>query len=70
MYRNCMQNKSYCACNNKCNDNKEEDLIEDLDIIDEDLGSSVEIISTETEEGSQLYRAFGGIGAILRYNVR
>ena len=48
----------------------EEDLIEDLANIAEDLGSSVEIISTETEEGSQLYRAFGGIGAILRYNVR
>ena len=49
---------------------KFEDLIEDLANIAEDLGSSVEIISTETEEGSQLYRAFGGIGAILRYNVR
>ena len=28
MYRNYMQNKSCCSCNNKCNDNKE-DLIED-----------------------------------------
>ena len=28
MYRNYMQNKSCCTCNNKCNDNKE-DLIED-----------------------------------------
>ena len=26
-------------------------------------------VSTETEEGMQLYRAFGGIGAILRYYV-
>jgi len=24
MYRNYMQNKSCCTCNNKCNDNKEE----------------------------------------------
>ena len=28
MYRNYMQNKSCCTCNNKCTDNKE-DLIED-----------------------------------------
>ena len=48
----------------------EEDLVEDLANIAEDLGSTVEIISTETEEGSKLFRAFGGIGAILRYNVR
>ena len=57
-------------CNEKMKISNEEDLIEDLANIAEDLGSSVEIISTETEEGSQLYRAFGGIGAILRYNVR
>ena len=57
-------------CNEKMKITQEEDLIEDLANIAEDLGSSVEIISTETEEGSQLYRAFGGIGAILRYNVR
>ena len=47
----------------------EEDLIEDLSRIAEDLGSSVEIISTETDEGMQLYRAFGGIAAITRYRV-
>ena len=57
-------------CNEKMKITNEEDLIENLANIAEDLGSSVEIISTETEEGSQLYRAFGGIGAILRYNVR
>ncbi|MGC9516837.1 MAG: peptide chain release factor aRF-1 [Methanomicrobiales archaeon] len=50
-------------------------LIESKDIIDnfvemaEEVGSEVEIISTETEEGMQLLRAFGGIGAILRYRV-
>jgi len=36
----------------------------------EDVGSEVEIISTETEEGMQLLRAFGGVGAILRYRQR
>lgn len=57
-------------CNEKMKITNEEDLVEDLANIAEDLGSTVEIISTETEEGSQLFRAFGGIGAILRYNVR
>lgn len=35
----------------------------------EEMGSNVEFISTETEEGMQLFRAFGGIAAILRYPV-
>lgn len=29
----------------------------------------VELISTETDEGEQLRKAFGGIAAILRYNL-
>ena len=35
----------------------------------EEMNTDVEFISTETEEGMQLFRAFGGIGAILRYYV-
>ena len=35
----------------------------------EEMSTSVEFISTETDEGMQLYRAFGGIAAILRYHV-
>ena len=56
-------------CGEKMKITKEEDTIEELAQIAEDLGSTVEIISTETEEGMQLFRAFGGIAAILRYNV-
>lgn len=33
------------------------------------MNSEVELISTETEEGMQLLRAFGGVAAILRYHV-
>lgn len=46
-----------------------QDVIDDLVKMAEEVGSEVEIISTETEEGIQLLRAFGGIGAILRYRV-
>lgn len=46
-----------------------EDIISDFVKLAEEVGSDVEVISTETEEGMQLLRAFGGIGAILRYRV-
>lgn len=32
-------------------------------------GAAVKIISTEFEEGAQLFKAFGGIAAILRYKT-
>ena len=35
----------------------------------EEMSTTIDFISTETEEGMQLYRAFGGIAAILRYYV-
>ena len=45
------------------------DLIEDLTKIAEQMGSNVELISKDSEEGQLLLRAFGGIAAILRYRV-
>ncbi len=57
------------TCGEKIKTEEGRDLIDDfLDMV-EDVGSEVEIISTETEEGTQLLRAFGGIAAILRYHV-
>ena len=51
---------------------KEQDSI-DLDDefveLAEEMNTEVEFISTETEEGMQLFRAFGGIAAVLRYYV-
>lgn len=57
------------SCNEKMKVINEEDLIEDFVQMAEDLSSNVEIISTETEEGMQLFRAFGGVAAILRYHI-
>lgn len=45
------------------------DIIDEFVDMAEESGSEVEIISTETEEGMQLMRAFGGIAAILRYRT-
>jgi peptide chain release factor subunit 1 len=56
-------------CNEKMKVEDTEDVIDDFVKLAEEVGSEVEIISTETEEGMQLLKAFGGIGAILRYRV-
>jgi peptide chain release factor subunit 1 len=43
------------------------DLIDELSDLAEETGAKVELVSTESEEGSTMMRAFGGITAILRY---
>ncbi|WP_048146580.1 peptide chain release factor aRF-1 [Pyrococcus abyssi] len=45
------------------------DVAEELIKMAEEAGSDVEIISLDTEEGQQFYRAFGGLGAILRFKI-
>ena len=45
------------------------DLVDELMEKADEMNAKVEFISTETEEGTQLYRAFGGIAAILRYHI-
>jgi len=56
-------------CNEKMKVSEAKDLVDDFVEMAEELGSDVEIISTETEEGMQLFKAFGGIAAILRYRT-
>ena len=57
------------TCGEKIKTEEGRDLIDDFMDMVEEVGSEIEIISTETEEGIQLIRAFGGIAAILRYHV-
>src|SRR6266581_3710679 len=45
------------------------DLIEDLSGMAGQMGSNVELVSKDSEEGALLLKAFGGIAAILRYRV-
>lgn len=47
----------------------EKELIDDFTDMADATGGTVELISTETEEGMQLFRAFGGIAALLRFKV-
>ncbi|PKL67514.1 MAG: peptide chain release factor 1 [Methanobacteriales archaeon HGW-Methanobacteriales-1] len=59
--------KTCNSCNEKMKVVESKDVIDDFVEMSEEVGSEVEIVSTETEEGMQLLRAFGGIGAVLRY---
>ncbi len=45
------------------------ELIEELGDLGEQTGAQVEILSTETEEGQELWQSFGGIAGILRYRI-
>lgn len=48
---------------------EEVDVVSDLSRLADASGAEVKIISTEFEEGAQLYKAFGGVAAILRYKT-
>ena len=62
------ENRHKCV---KCNAGSE--LVEQVDYVDwimekaRSTGAKTKLISTETPEGEQFFRGFGGIGAILRY---
>lgn len=57
----------------KCHSNMEisekRDIVEEFSELAEASSSEFEIIGRETEEGEILYKAFGGIAAILRYRM-
>lgn len=63
------EEESCPKCNERAKIIDTKDLADDLIDMAEEVGSEIEIISTETEEGVQLLKAFGGIAAILRYRV-
>lgn len=56
-------------CSSPLTIEEEVDIVSDLSKLAELSGAEVKIISTEFEEGAQLYKAFGGIAAILRYKT-
>ena len=49
---------------------KKQETAEELIELAEEVKTHVEVISIETEEGTQLDKAFGGIAGILRYKVK
>ncbi|MHA1585309.1 MAG: peptide chain release factor aRF-1, partial [Promethearchaeota archaeon] len=63
--------KSQCP---ECKSNQytvvdEKDVIEDLGNMAEERGTKLELLSKETEEGTALFYTFGGVAALLRFQV-
>lgn len=52
-----------------CNLVEEKDIVEELAGVCEMYSTDLEIISTDSSEGTMLLQAFGGIAAILRYKI-
>ena len=82
IYVNCPNGHSYAftsptsqdrvecnECGAYANIEKDMDLVDDFFETADRFGTSVEIISADSEEGEMLMKAFGGIAAILRYRV-
>lgn len=45
------------------------DVVDELSTLADQMGTRIEFISTDFEEGAQLMNAFGGMAAILRYKT-
>jgi len=60
---------SCLKCGGSLSITEEVDAVSDLSALADASGAKVKIISTEFEEGAQLYQAFGGIAAILRFKT-
>ncbi len=59
-----------CECGGTFQAGEARDVIHELVELARQSGARVELISTESEEGAQLKNAFGGMGAILRYETQ
>lgn len=49
---------------------QETDIVEELSALAESMASKVKIISGNSDEGELFFKAFGGVGAILRFKVQ
>jgi len=58
-----------CECGSNMEIKDRVDLVEEMIDLAGGTGTTVEIISSESEEGAQFLNAFGGIAAILRYQT-
>ncbi len=56
-------------CNGTLWNFEQQDLIDEIIDLAKSFGTKTHVLSTETEEGESLLRAFGGMAAILRYKI-
>ncbi|HLD41469.1 MAG TPA: peptide chain release factor aRF-1 [archaeon] len=64
--RNLLENQSCSKCNSKLKIVKQEEMTEKIIELAEKMGTKVEMISAESQHGSQ-FKELGGIGGILRF---
>ena len=64
-----LKTKTCPKCEGSLYIDKTEDIIEYFARLCDESGATLKIVSTDTEEGSQIYKAFKGIAAILRYRL-
>ncbi|HIP16921.1 MAG TPA: peptide chain release factor 1 [Methanothermococcus okinawensis] len=64
-----LKTKACPECGGMLYISNKEDIIEYFARLCEESGTELKIVSTDTEEGSQIYKAFKGIAAILRYRL-
>jgi len=57
------------ACGGQLAETERTSLVSDLYKAAESVGTTIEMISGDSEEGDMLMKAFGGIAAIMRYRV-
>jgi peptide chain release factor subunit 1 len=62
-------NKKCGSCGATMKLDEEQDLLEDIYREAKTAGAGVEILSTDSEEGQLLLKAFGGYAGVLRYRV-
>jgi peptide chain release factor subunit 1 len=56
-------------CNNSMNLESSIDMIEMFYKLADDVGTKVELVSTDSSEGDMMYKAFSGIAGILRFKI-
>ena len=56
-------------CTAEVNVDKHIDVVNELYELADSYGTTVEMISTDSEEGEMLVKAFNGLAAILRYRI-
>ncbi len=56
-------------CDSPVEDVEEMDLVDHFFELSETVGSKLELISADSEEGEMLIKAFGGVAALLRFQV-
>ncbi len=56
-------------CNGSMELQKSEDIIETYHKMAQDVGTKVELISTDSSEGEMFYKAFSGVAGLLRFRI-